>query len=91
MHARFTRTSRLTHSLRSGLLLLPTGFLLRRRRAVVRLLVLFVGLAATTGLTGCLSNQATGYYGQIPQTYTLNVTGTSGTLTHTVQVTLTVD
>ena len=78
-----------------ALLLLPTGFLLRRRRGTVRpmirLLVLFVGLAATTGLSGCLSNQATGYYGQIPETYTLSVTGTSGTLTHTVQVTLTVD
>lgn len=74
-----------------ALLLLPTGFLLRRRRAIVRLLVLFVGLAATMGLSGCLSNQATGFYGQIPETYTLTVTGTSGTLTHTVQVTLTVD
>ncbi len=74
-----------------ALLLLPTGFLLRRRRAVVRLLVLFVGFAAATGLSGCLSNQATGYYGQMPETYTLTVTGTSGTLTHTVQVTLTVD
>jgi hypothetical protein len=74
-----------------ALLLLPSGFLLRRRRAMVRLLVLFVGLAAATGLSGCLSNQATGYYGQIPETYTLTVTGTSGTLTHSVQVTLTVE
>ncbi len=74
-----------------ALLLLPTGFLLRRRRAAIRLLVLFVGLAAAVGLSGCLSNQATGYYGQIPETYTLTVTGTSGTLTHTVLVTLTVE
>lgn len=72
-------------------LLLPTGFLLRRRRTMLKLLLLFVGLAATTGLTGCLSNQATGYYGNIPQTYTLTVSGTSGTLVHSVQVTLTVD
>ena len=73
-------------------LLLPTGFLLRRRRTVVRLLLIFVGLAAvSTGLTGCLQDQATGYYGNDPQTYTVTVTGTSGTLTHTVQVTLTVD
>jgi hypothetical protein len=42
-------------------------------------------------MSGCLSNQATGYYGQMPETYTLTVTGTSGTLTHTVQVTLTVE
>jgi hypothetical protein len=74
-----------------ALLLLPSAFLLRRRRAIVRLLVLFVGFAAATGLSGCLSNQATGYYGQMPETYTLTVTGTSGTLTHTVQVTLTVE
>lgn len=73
-------------------LLLPTGFLLRRRRAVIRLLLIFVGLAAvSTGLTGCLQDQATGYYGNDPQAYTLTVTGTSGTLTHTVRVTLTVD
>ena len=78
-----------------ALLLLPTGFLLRRRpamaRGTIRLLVLFVGLAAAVGLSGCLSNQATGYYGLMPETYTLTVTGTSGTLTHTVQVTLTVE
>jgi len=74
-----------------ALLLLPTGFLLRRRLAMVRLLVLFVGLAAATGLSGCLSNQAQGFYGQMPETYTLTVTGTSGTLTHSVQVTLTID
>lgn len=74
-----------------AVLLLPTGFLLRRRRTMLKLLLLFVGLAATTGLTGCLSNQATGYYGNIPQTYTLTVSGTSGTLVHSVQVTLTVD
>ncbi len=71
--------------------LLPLGFLARRRRAIGRLLVLLVGIAAATGLSGCLSDQTTGYYGQMPQTYTLTVTGTSGTLTHTVQVTLTVD
>jgi hypothetical protein len=74
-----------------ALLLLPASFLARRRRSIARLLVLLVGIAAATGLSGCLSDQATGYYGQMPQTYTLTVTGTSGTLTHSVQVTLTVD
>ncbi len=75
-----------------ALLLLPTGFLLRRRRAVIRLLLIFVGLAAaSTSLTGCLQDQATGYYGNDPQTYTVTVTGTSGTLTHSVKVTLTVE
>ncbi len=74
-----------------ALLLLPASFLARRRRAISRLLVLLVGIAAATGLSGCLSDQSTGYYGQMPETYTLTVTGTSGTLTHSVQVTLTVD
>jgi hypothetical protein len=74
-----------------ALLLLPAGFALRRRRNIVRLLVLFVGLAVATGLSGCLSDQSTGYYGQTPETYTLIVTGTSGTLTHSVQVTLTIE
>jgi sugar lactone lactonase YvrE len=74
-----------------ALLLLPASFLARRRRSIARLLILLVGIAAATGLTGCLSDQSTGYYGQMPQTYTLTVTGTSGTLTHSVQVTLTVD
>lgn len=74
-----------------AVLLLPAGFLLRRRRAALKLLLLFVGLAATTGLSGCLSDQATGYYGQMPQTYNLTVSGTSGTLVHTVQVTLTIE
>lgn len=74
-----------------ALLLLPASFLARRRRSIARLLVLLVGIAAATGLSGCLSNQSTGYYAQVPETYTLTVTGTSGTLKHTVQVTLTVD
>ena len=66
-----------------------SGFALRRRRNIVRLLVLVFGLAVATGLSGCLSDQTTGYYGQTPETYTLTVTATSGTLSHSVQVTLT--
>jgi hypothetical protein len=42
-------------------------------------------------LTGCLSNTSTGYYGQAPQTYPLIVSGTSGTLVHSVQISLTIE
>lgn len=73
-------------------LLLPAGLLLRRRKRIVRLLVLLVGLgAASTSLTGCLSDDTTGYYAQPPETYTLTVSGTAGTLVHSVQVTFTVE
>ncbi|HEY5381081.1 MAG TPA: Ig-like domain-containing protein, partial [Acidobacteriaceae bacterium] len=75
-----------------ALLLLPIGALVRRRKPLLRLLILLVSLgAASTGLTGCLSNATTGYYGQPPATYTLIVSGTSGNLVHTVQVSLTVE
>jgi sugar lactone lactonase YvrE len=75
-----------------ALLLIPIGAFARRRKPLIRLLVLLVGLgAASTGLTGCLSDSSKGYYGQPPETYTLIVSGTSGQLVHTVQVSLTVE
>lgn len=75
-----------------ALLLLPVGFLARRRKSLGRLLILLVGLgAAASGLTGCVTNDTTGFYGQNPQTYTLTITGTSGSLVHTVQVKFTVE
>jgi hypothetical protein len=75
-----------------ALLLLPIGALARRRKPIARLLILLVGLGAlTTSLTGCLSNDTTGYYAQPPQTYTLTVSGTSGSLVHSLQVTITVE
>jgi hypothetical protein len=74
-----------------ALLLLPVGLFARRKR-IVRLLVLFVAFGAiSTGLTGCLSNDTMGYYAQPPETYTLTVSGTSGTLVHSVHISFTVE
>jgi len=77
-----------------ALLLLPfagrmrkTGRRLSRFMAVV--LLLSAGAAAMAGLSGCVSN--TGFFAQSQQSYTVNVTGASGTLSHTSNVTLTVE
>jgi len=69
-------------------LLLPV-FLLRRTRrklgqAVALALLLSAGVFA---LSGCGSN-ANGYFGQSVKNYTITVTGTSGTVTHSSTITL---
>jgi hypothetical protein len=76
-----------------GLLLLPLLGLGKVRRKLRTLpkgisyclaaLVLLGGLGAVTGCGG-------GYYGPQPKTCTITITGTSGTLTHSTTVTLTV-
>jgi len=78
-----------------ALLLLP--FTRRMRRASKRmarmlslLLLLAVGMVGAAGLSACGST-STGFFGQAPQTYTISVTGTSGPLTHSTTVTLTVE
>jgi hypothetical protein len=76
-----------------ALLLLPFTRRMRRAsrklgRLLPLLLLLIGGLAAISGLSGCGSSS--GYFGQAPATYTITVTGTAGSLTHSTSVTLTV-
>jgi sugar lactone lactonase YvrE len=75
-----------------ALLLLPFSRRIRRRagrlgRLVAMLLFFVAGAAGVAGLTGCGS--ATDSSGQ-PQSYTITITGTSGTLSHSTTVTLNV-
>lgn len=76
-----------------GLLLLPFAGKMRRLskrlgRTASLLFVLAVGLAAVAGLSGCGSTS--GFFAQPTQTYTVTVTATSGALSHSTAVTLTV-
>jgi hypothetical protein len=79
-------------SIALGLLLLPLAGAKRMRRAAGRylfmMLVLFAGIAATAGLTGCGSHN--GFFGHAPQTYNITITATSGNIQHSVNATLTV-
>jgi hypothetical protein len=71
-----------------AILLLPLALLKRIRRAPPRLLLwLLLGLASAGAISGCGSG---GYFNQPQQTYNVIVTGTSGTVTHSTTVTLTV-
>jgi predicted secreted protein len=72
-------------------LLLPLTALYRRRRQWRSFLIVAmasVALASATGLIGCGSG---GFFNQPPQTYTLTVSGTSGTATQSTTLTLTVE
>jgi hypothetical protein len=53
------------------------------------LLLLILGVAAVAGITGC-GTSGSGFFGQAAKTYTVTVTGTSGTLSHSTTVSLTV-
>ncbi|MDE1155393.1 MAG: Ig-like domain repeat protein [Acidobacteriaceae bacterium] len=71
-----------------ALLLLPAAGCMRRRR-IASMLMLALLLLPLTAMTGCLSNSSDGYYGNTPHTYNLVVTGASGTMVHSVTLTLT--
>ncbi len=70
----------------AALLILPLAALRRKRRLTLLLLAVFMTIAAI-GIAGC---GAGGYFSQPEQTYTLTITGTSGTVAHSTTVTLTV-
>jgi trimeric autotransporter adhesin len=77
-----------------GFLLLPLAAMRRRRlgktlgRTIFTLFLLVAGASAMAGLSGC--GAKSGFFGQPSQTYTMTVTATSGSLSHSTSVTLTV-
>lgn len=73
-----------------ALMALPLAWFRRRKRFGSLLASLCLLFAFTAGLTGCISAANSGYYGQTPQTYNLTVTATSGNLTRSTYLTLTV-
>ena len=78
-----------------ALLLLPLFGFRRARKAwqrYIAVLVLLVGsLAAAAGLTAC-TNTPSGYFGQVTTyDYTVNITATSGGISHSTRVLVTVN
>jgi hypothetical protein len=69
---------------------LPLAWFRRRKRFGSLLASVCLLFALTAGLSGCVSDPTTGYYGQTPQTYNLTVTATSGNLVRSTFLTLTV-
>jgi hypothetical protein len=61
----------------------------RMGRTLSVLLVVAAGVAATDGINGCGSNN--GFFAQQQETYSLTITGTAGSLSHAVAVSLTVE
>jgi len=77
-----------------GMFLLPFGEKMRRsarraQRFAGLLLLVLAATCATLGFTAC-GGGGSGYFGQPVQNYTVTVTATSGSLSHTTTVNLTV-
>ena len=77
-----------------GLLFLPFAGRMRRAgkrfgRAISVLMLVVAGLTAMATLNGCGSSN--GFFGQQQKTYVVTVIATSGTLTHSANLTLTVE
>jgi hypothetical protein len=69
-------------------LLLPLALMRRSRRKLLPMLALLMMLSAGAFcMSGCGSG-ANGYFGQAEQNYNVTVTGTSGSKTHTANLTL---
>jgi len=76
-----------------GLLLLPLVGMRRRLgktlgRTIFTLFLLMAGASAMAGLSGC--GASSGFFGQAETTYNVLITATSGSLSHSTSVTLTV-
>jgi hypothetical protein len=76
-----------------GLLLLPLAGMRRRLgkslgRTILTLFLLVAGASAMAGLSGC--GTASGFFGQPETTYNVLITATSGSLSHSTSVTLTI-
>lgn len=61
----------------------------RLTRGIELVLLILIGIAASAGLSGCSGGAST--LTNQPQSYTVTLTGTSGALTHSTLVTLTVN
>jgi hypothetical protein len=77
-----------------GILLLPFAGKLRRAgrrltQSASLLILLAAGVAAAAGLSSCSSSS--GFFGHPQQAYTLTITATSGSVSHSTTVTLTVE
>jgi hypothetical protein len=78
-----------------ALLLLPFAGGMRRAgkrfgRVLSVLMLMIAGLSAMATLNGC-GGSSNGFFGQQPKTYTVTVIATSGRLSHSTNVTLTVE